>query len=169
LLQIFTEKKDLVAVVLDFANVKKADLSGVSALREVFEYAHKRNIAVFTTNVSPLVRALLDRAAVHGAQLSDVKDDRTRAAVQAALALVDQVPVQALTEESLALFTELVLQTEAANLFEMVTLSDGHKASVRKSVSSKEAEGVEKTSITPCNTDDAYDVECAHSSESKEA
>lgn len=169
-LQIFTQKKDITAVVLDFANVKQADLSGISALREVFEYAHKRDIAVFTANVSPLVQALFDRAAVRGALPSDIKDDHTRAVVMAALALVGQVPVQVLIEESLALFTELVRQTEATNLFEMVTLPDGHRAFVKKSASSKQdVEGVEMTSITPCTTDDTYDLECARNSESKEA
>lgn len=101
---------DLQAIVIDFIDVKHADLSGLLALKEVMDHADKLKLAVFLTNVTPEVQHLLTKSNIHGANISECSSDlrdMIRAALMASTTS-DAAAAEYMQVESLGLVQELL-------------------------------------------------------------
>lgn len=109
-------------MVLDFVDVKHADLSGLFSMKEVMDYARKEKIAVFLSNVTPNMQELLTRAEITGTDLATVSEE-VRGAVEAALAVAGHVSADSLDEESLGMVSELLRETKSSSLMELATWS----------------------------------------------
>ena len=110
------------AVVLDFIDVKHADMSGIIVMQEVIEEAHKRDLRVFLVNISAEVQGLLTRARVQGDDITacsfELQDN-----INAALAVAGGASAECLDEESLGMVSELLKETRAGSLLELAQWS----------------------------------------------
>mmetsp|Transcript_1564 Transcript_1564/g.3670 ORF Transcript_1564/g.3670 Transcript_1564/m.3670 type:complete len:735 (+) Transcript_1564:211-2415(+) len=72
--EIFAKRHaDLQAVVIDFIDVKHADLSGLLAMKEVVDYARSNSLLVFMANISPEVGVLLAKSHIEGDDIREVQ------------------------------------------------------------------------------------------------
>ena len=116
---------ELKAVVIDFIDVKHADLSGLLALQEVMNHAKKQDLRVFLVNVIPEVQALLEKSEVAGDDISIVSDELREIilAAQAVVGSASGVATESLDVESLGLVTDLLRESKANSLLELATWS----------------------------------------------
>ena len=132
-------------MVLDFVDVKHADLSGLFAMKEVMVAAKKAQIFVFVSNVLPEVGALLARVEVAGADL-DACPEELRDAVVAAQALSgNNVMADSLNEESLGLVSSLLRSSQARSMLEVARWTAEHGSS--RDAKEGEQEGIELSRI----------------------
>jgi len=72
--EIFAKRHaDLQAVVIDFIDVKHADLSGLMAMKEVVDYARNNSLLVFMTNVLPEVEVVLSKSHIESDDIRTVE------------------------------------------------------------------------------------------------
>ncbi|KAJ1433301.1 sulfate transporter family-domain-containing protein [Ochromonadaceae sp. CCMP2298] len=64
---------DLQAVVIDFIDVKHADISGLIAMKEVVDYARKNSLLVFMVNISTEVGVLLSKCHIESDDIKSVE------------------------------------------------------------------------------------------------
>jgi DNA-binding NarL/FixJ family response regulator len=105
-------------VVLDFVDVKHADMSGIMAMKEVLESAKKLNIKVFLVNMTPEIVSHLVKAHIEDDDLSQCSPE-LQAKVGAAQALAAGACTEALDAESLGMVSDLLRQSKSNSLLEL--------------------------------------------------
>jgi DNA-binding NarL/FixJ family response regulator len=105
-------------VVLDFVDVKHADMSGIMAMKEVLESAKKLSIKVFLVNMTPEIVSHLVKAHIEDDDLSQCSPE-LQAKVGAAQALAAGACTEALDAESLGMVSDLLRQSKAHSLLEL--------------------------------------------------
>ena len=140
--EIFERNKgELKAVVLDFIDVKHADMSGLIAMKEVMDVAKKVDMRVFLVNRSPEIQYLMDKAGV----ASDDPEKLTpelQESIRAALAVSGNSVHETLDVESLGMVQELLNETRAGSLLELATWSARERSSAVNNPVMKEEETV---------------------------
>lgn len=132
-------------MVLDFVDVKHADLSGLFAMKEVMVAAKKAQIFVFVSNVLPEVGALLARVEVVGADLEACPEELRDAVVAAQALSGNNVMADSLNEESLGLVSSLLRSSQARSMLEVArwTAEQGSSRDAKEG----EQEGIELSRI----------------------
>jgi hypothetical protein len=121
--QIFEKHKDLRAVVLDFVDVKHADLSGLFAMKEVMDHAKKSKLGVFLANVLPDVQALLTKSEIAGDDINKCSSELRDAVLAAQAVAGNPVMSESLDVESLGMVTGLLKTSKAQSLLELAQWS----------------------------------------------
>ena len=133
--QIFEMHPNLRAAVVDFVDVKLADLSGLMALLDVMEHAKKQDLRMFIVNVIPEVQTLLSKIGVVGDDINQCSDE-LRDEILTARALAGNAAMEVFNVESLGLVTNLLKKTKTSTLWSLAewtaTSSAQHKESLEK-------------------------------------
>jgi ABC-type transporter Mla MlaB component len=131
--QIFEKRDDkdgkLEAVVLDFVDVKHADMSGIMAMKEVLESAKKLSIKVFLVNMTPEIVSHLVKAHIEDDDLSQCSPE-LQAKVGAAQALAAGACTEALDAESLGMVSDLLRQSKSNSLLELAQWAAAEKGTI---------------------------------------
>jgi len=115
--EIFEKRsEELQAVVIDFIDVKHADMSGLFAMKDVMDYARKLNILVFFVNVLPDIQVLLTKSDMEADDISKVasplKDN-----IMEASAMVGSASNVGLDVESLGMVRQLLNVSQNTNSY----------------------------------------------------
>lgn len=156
-MQIFEKHQDLQAVVIDFIDVKHADLSGLFALKEVMSHAKKQKMAVFLSNVIPEVQHLLTKADVSGDDITLCSAD-LQEAIRAAIAVTETAAVDSIDVESLGLVQDLLRVTKSNSLLELATWSAAKENSAQRETMIRDSIGIELSDIKASKSGETYSM-----------
>ena len=114
--------------MIDFVDVKHADLSGLIAMKEVMDHAKKQQITVVLVNISTEMQVHLTKAHIEGQDITKCSED-LQDKILAAQAVSGDATVETLDVESLGMVTELLKESKTNTLIALAQWSANRRPS----------------------------------------
>lgn len=114
--------------MIDFVDVKHADLSGLIAMKEVMDHAKKQKITVVLVNISNEMQVHLAKAHIEGDDITKCSEE-LQDKILAAQAVSGDASVETLDVESLGMVTDLLKESKTNTLIALAQWSANRRPS----------------------------------------